>query len=152
MNDTNYSLQGYRYFVDITTRWMDNDIYGHVNNVTYYSYFDTAANHFLVHEGGLDMHADDVVGFVVASNCEYKRPIAYPDKLRIGFRVNRLGARSVEYGLAVFRETETTAVACGTFTHVFVSRKQGGSVAIPDRIRSALATVMTDDSKPDPQA
>ena len=132
----------YRYFVPLSTRWMDNDIYGHVNNVTYYSYFDTAANHFLIHQGGLDIHRDRIVGFVVASNCEYKAPIAFPDALEIGFRVNKLSTRSVQYGLGIFREEASEAVAYGTFTHVFVDRDSGQAVAIPDRIREALATVL----------
>ena len=85
----------YRYFLPITTRWMDNDVYGHINNVTYYSYFDTVANHYLIHEGGLDIHASPVIGLVVESRCSYRAPLAYPDRLRAGLRVDKLGNRSV---------------------------------------------------------
>ena len=84
---------GYKYFSEITTRWMDNDIYGHVNNVVYYSYFDSIANQYLIEKGGLDIHSAEIVGFVVASNCVYKSPVAYPELLEAGFRVNRLGNR-----------------------------------------------------------
>lgn len=133
--------KNYRYFVDISTRWMDNDIYGHVNNVNYYSYFDTAANTFLINEGGLDIHRDDTVGFVVASSCEYKRPIAFPQQLEIGFRANKISNRSVEYGLAVFIKGESKAAACGRFTHVFVNKKSNKAVAIPEKIRNALTAV-----------
>lgn len=135
---------GYRYFVPITTRWMDNDLYGHVNNVTYYSYFDTAANHYLIHQGGLDISSDPVVGFVVASNCEYRAPIAFPDQIEVGFRVNRLGESSVQYGLAIFRQGENEAVAHGTFTHVFVDRDANKATPIPKRIRRALVQAQVD--------
>ena len=129
---------GYYYFHAITTRWMDNDIYGHVNNVTYYSYFDTAANQYLIEHGGLDIQNAEVVGFVVASNCNYLAPIAHPDTIEVGIRVNRIGRSSVEYGIAVFREGVEQAVAHGTFTHVFVNRKTNKSSTIPDSIRTAL--------------
>lgn len=141
LNRDNYHRNNYRYFVDITTRWMDNDIYGHVNNVAYYSYFDSAANAFLIKEGGLDIHNDTVVGFVVASNCEYKKPIAYPQELEIGFRANKISNRSVEYGLAVFVKGEQDAAACGSFTHVFVDRETNKAVGIPDKTRRALEKV-----------
>ena len=138
--DLQYS--NYRYFIDISTRWMDNDIYGHVNNVSYYSYFDTAANTFLINKGGLDIQRDKIVGFVVASNCEYKKPIAFPQQLEIGFRANKISNRSVEYGLAVFVKGESEAVACGSFTHVFVDKQSNKAVAIPEKIRKALSSVI----------
>ena len=134
---TNYS-----YFTDITTRWMDNDIYGHVNNVVYYSYFDSVANKFLIEEGGLDIHSAEIIGFVVASSCEYKSPIAYPDKIDAGLRVNKLGNSSVEYGIAIFKHGAESASAVGTFTHVFVNRATDKSVAIPTQIRSALEKIL----------
>jgi acyl-CoA thioester hydrolase len=129
----------YRYFLPITTRWMDNDVYGHINNVTYYSYFDTVANHYLIHEGGLDIHAGDVIGLVVESKCAYHAPLAYPDRLRAGLRVDRLGHRSVTYGIAIFKEGEEQAAAHGHFVHVFVDRKTRKSVAMADRLREALS-------------
>jgi len=139
MSDNSDQRDNYKYFTDITTRWMDNDIYGHVNNVVYYSYFDSVANKFLIEEGGLDIHRAEVIGFVVASSCQYRSPIAYPDKIDAGFRVNKLGNSSVEYGIAIFKQGAETASAVGTFTHVFVDRASDKSVAIPAEIRAALA-------------
>ena len=132
----------YHFFAPITTRWNDNDIYGHVNNVTYYSYFDTVANTYLIEHGQLDIHHADVVGFVVNSGCNYYSPIAFPDKLTAGLRVNRLGSSSVEYGIAIFKEGQDVAVADGHFVHVFVNRESNQSVPIPDAIRQALAKII----------
>ena len=127
----------YFYFKTINTRWMDNDIYGHVNNVTYYSYFDTVANSFLIEQGGLDIHKAEVVGFVVSSSCEYHKPIAYPQTIEAAFRVNRIGSKSVEYGVAIIDEKKEIC-ANGIFTHVFVDKKTGKSSDIPKKIRQAL--------------
>ncbi len=129
----------YRHFQPITTRWHDNDLYGHVNNVTYYSYFDTVANTYLIERGGLDIHHGDTVGFVVNSGCNYFAPIAFPDKLDGGLRVNKLGKSSVEYGIAIFKAGEDTAVAEGHFVHVFVNKANNTPVTIPENIRAALA-------------
>jgi len=133
---------GYKYFADIITRWMDNDIYGHVNNVVYYSYFDSVANQYLIEQGGLDIYSAEIIGFVVASSCEYKSPVAYPQKLEAGFRVNRLGNSSVEYGIGIFVQGQAEASAQGTFTHVFVDRNSDKSVPIPAQIRAALEAVL----------
>lgn len=133
----------YRYFLPITTRWMDNDLYGHVNNVTYYSYFDTVANTFLIEQGGLDIHRGDSIGFVVSSHCDYHSAIAYPDKIEGGLRVNRLGNSSVEYGIGIFRQGEPQPSASGTFTHVFVDRSNQRPISIPEALRAAL-TRLTD--------
>lgn len=130
--------EDYFYFKTINTRWMDNDIYGHVNNVTYYSYFDTVANCYLVEQGGLDIQNAEVVGFVVASSCEYHAPIAFPQIIEAAFRVNKIGSKSVEYGLAIFSDEQDEACANGTFTHVFVNQKSQKSSGIPTRIRQAL--------------
>jgi acyl-CoA thioester hydrolase len=135
------SASRYRYFVPITTRWADNDIYGHVNNVAYYSYFDTAANHYLIHEGGLDIHTAQVIGIVVESSCQYFSPLAYPEALRAGVRVDKLGTRSVTYGIAIFRENDDIAVAQGHFVHVFVDRSSNKPVAIPEPLRAALQRI-----------
>ena len=99
----------YKWFCDITTRWMDNDVYGHVNNVTYYSYFDTAANLYLIREGGLDIHSSDVIGVVVESRCAYRDAIAYPEPIRAGLAVGKLGNRSVTYEIGIFREGRDVA-------------------------------------------
>lgn len=135
------TLDDYKVFVPITTRWKDNDIYGHVNNVTYYAYFDTVANQYLIEQGGLNIHADPIVGFVVNSGCNYHAPIAFPDKLQGGLRVNRLGNSSVEYGIAIFKEGEPHAVADGHFVHVFVDKASNKAVPIPDSIKVALQAI-----------
>jgi acyl-CoA thioester hydrolase len=137
-----HTADEYRYFLPITTRWMDNDVYGHVNNVTYYSYFDTVANHFLIREGGLDIHTSPVIALVVESMCSYHAPVAYPDELTAGLRVDKLGTRSVTYGTAIFPATGKIAVAQGHFVHVFVDRETRKSAPIPDPIRAALATLV----------
>lgn len=131
----------YRFFAPITTRWADNDIYGHINNVVYYSYFDSVANLYLIEVCGLKIHSDKIVGFVVASGCNYHVPVAYPDKLEGGLRTNRITGSSVEYGVAIFKQGEDTAVADGFFTHVFVDRMANKPVRIPDGIRTALETI-----------
>lgn len=145
MGEPSLKRADYRYFLPITTRWMDNDLYGHVNNVVYYSYFDTIANHFLITRGGLDIHNASIVGFVVSSQCSYKRAIAYPEAIEGGFRVNRLGNSSVEYGIAIFKQGWDTACAVGNFTHVFVDRASQRPTAIPTPLRSALAGVLVED-------
>lgn len=128
----------YRYFAPVTTRWADNDIYGHVNNVVYYAYFDSVANLFLIEEGGLDIHTANVIGLVVNSSCNYLAPVAFPDVLDGGFRVNRLGNSSVEYGIAIFKTGEDEACAAGTFTHVFVNRETRRPTPISKKMRAAL--------------
>ncbi len=135
------SLERYRYFLPITTRWMDNDAYGHINNVTYYSYFDTVANHYLIHEGGLDILTSPIIGLVVESRCAYRAPLAYPERLRAGLRVDKLGNRSVTYGIAIFKEGEEQAAAHGHFVHVFVDRASRKAVTMPERLREALARI-----------
>lgn len=134
----------YPHFTPITTRWKDNDIYGHVNNVVYYSFFDSVANSFLIQQAGLDINTAPVIGFVVASDCQYRSPIAYPDVVEVGFRVNKLGNSSVEYGMGIFKQGAQQASAFGTFTHVFVDRNTHKSAQIPAPIRSALETVLVD--------
>ena len=131
----------YQWFTPITTRWSDNDIYGHVNNVVYYSYFDSIANRYLIEVGGLDIHDGGTVGLVVNSGCDYFAPIAYPQAVEGALRVDRLGNSSVQYGIGIFLEGEETACANGTFTHVFVDRETNRPVAIPDSMREALAAI-----------
>lgn len=142
VSDTPETIDRYPYVVPVTTRWMDNDVYGHVNNVTYYSYFDTVANQFLIHRGGLDIERSDVIGLVVESRCHYRAPVAYPQALRAGLRVDKLGNRSVVYGLAVFRDDVPEAVAHGVTVHVFVDRATRRPAPIPPRLREALATLV----------
>lgn len=129
----------YKYLQPITTRWHDNDLYGHVNNVTYYSFFDSAVNTYLIEQGGLDIHEGGVVGFVVSSSCDYFASIAFPDRIEIGLRVGKLGNSSVQYELAVFKDGVEDACAAGRFVHVFVDRQNNRPVAIPADLREALA-------------
>ncbi|AZF45558.1 thioesterase family protein [Pseudomonas sp. R2-7-07] len=128
----------YAHFQPIITRWHDNDVYGHVNNVTYYSFFDTAVNTYLIEQGGLDIHDGEVVGFVVSSACDYFASIAFPEHIDIGLRVGKLGNSSVQYELAVFKAGEQEACAAGRFVHVFVERGTNQPVTIPGRLREAL--------------
>lgn len=132
----------YKVFYPITTRWADNDIYGHVNNVTYYAYFDTAANRYLIEEGGLDISDGTIVGYVVNSGCQYHAPITYPETIEAGVRVDKLGNSSVQYGIAIFKAGEEVAVAHGHFVHVFVERAANRSVPIPENLRTALARLL----------
>ncbi len=138
MNESSNQRTDYHWFTPITTRWMDNDIYGHINNVVYYSYFDSIANQFLIEQGGMDIHDGEIVGFVVASACQYLSPLEYPMRLEGGFRANRLGKSSVEYGIAIFEQGKDEASAYGTFTHVFVDKASNNSTPIPVTIRAAL--------------
>lgn len=129
-------------FLPIDTRWADNDIYGHVNNVTYYAYFDTAVNRFLI-DAGLDIHAGDTIAFVVDSHCSYYQPVCFPDQLELGLSVIKLGNSSVTYQLGVFRQGEERLCALGEFVHVFVGREDQRPRAIPDGLRLALAGLVT---------
>jgi acyl-CoA thioester hydrolase len=134
-------IDAYPYVTTITTRWMDNDIYGHINNVAYYSFFDSAANQFLIERGGLDIANATIIGLVVESKCAYHAPLAYPQVLRAGVRVDRLGNRAVTYGIAIFAEGDDRAAAHGHFVHVFVERETRTPVAIPASLRGALSSI-----------
>ena len=131
----------YPHFLSIQTRWSDNDIYGHVNNVTYYSYFDTVVNCFLIDQGGLDIEADSVIGVAVETMCKFNKPLAYPEVLESGLRVGKLGNSSVRYEIGIFQEGAAEAAAMGHFVHVFVDRATGKPAPIPDAIRSALEQI-----------
>ncbi|MCH2326288.1 MAG: acyl-CoA thioesterase [Rhodospirillales bacterium] len=131
----------YPHFLSIQTRWSDNDIYGHVNNVTYYSYFDTVVNCFLIDQGGLDIETDSVIGVAVETMCKFNKPLAYPEVLEAGLRVGKLGNSSVRYEIAIFQEGAAEAAAMGHFVHVFVDRATGKPAPIPDAIRSALEQI-----------
>lgn len=131
----------YKQFLAIPTRWMDNDIYGHVNNVHYYSYFDTAVNRFLIDQGVLDIHDGEVVGFVVETSCGYFRPLAFPDTVHAGIRVSRIGSSSVRYEVGLFRNDEPEVAAAGYFVHVYVDRQSGRPVPVPEATRRVLAAI-----------
>jgi acyl-CoA thioester hydrolase len=128
----------YPHFLAITTRWMDNDAYRHVNNVVYYSYFDTVVNQYLIGRGVLDVEASPVVGLVVETQCHYFSPIAFPDTVHAGLRVAHLGRSSVRYEIGVFRNDEAQAAAQGHFVHVYVDRATQQPTALPAPLREAL--------------
>ncbi len=142
MNQPQHLRGDYRHFQMITTRWHDNDVYGHVNNVVYYSFFDSAVNTYLIEAGGLDIHAGEVVGFVVSSSCDYFASIAFPERIEVGLRVGKLGNSSVQYELAIFKHGEEQACAAGRFVHVFVDRDSNRPVGIPESLRAALARLL----------
>lgn len=143
MTDDAVETRGnYPHFRDIQTRWSDNDIYGHVNNATYYSYFDTAVNLFLIEEGGLDIAESPVIGVAVETMCRFRKSITYPDAVEAGLRVAKLGTSSVRYEIGIFRRGEDEAAAHGHFVHVFIDRAGGGAVAIPAPIRAALGRIL----------
>ena len=129
---------GYAAFRPITTRWADNDVYGHVNNVQYYAFFDTVVNGHLVERGVLDIHEGAVIGLVVETQCRYFAPLAFPDRIEGGLRVDRLGRSSVTYGVAIFPEGAEEAAAAGHFVHVYVDRATRRPVALPERLRAEL--------------
>jgi acyl-CoA thioester hydrolase len=132
----------YRHFLAIPTRWMDNDSYGHVNNVTYYSYFDTAVNEHLIRAGGLDIARDPVIGIVVETACTFHRSLAFPEVIDAGLRVAKLGGSSVVYGIGLFRQGEDEAAATGRFVHVWVDRVTQRPAGVPPRIRAALVPLL----------
>jgi len=142
MSEDTHRRADYRWFLPITTRWMDNDVYGHVNNINYYSWFDTVANSFLIEQGGLDFRNGANVGYIVHSECSYKSAVAFPETIEGGFRVNQLGSSSVEYGIAIFKQGQDQACAFGSFTHVFVDRQTERPAAITGRLREALENVL----------
>jgi acyl-CoA thioester hydrolase len=132
----------------ITTRWMDNDVYGHVNNVVYYSFFDTAVNGLLLAAGVLDIHQGEVIGLVVETGCNYFAPIAFPQAVTAGVRVARLGGSSVRYEIGLFAGDEPLAAAAGHFVHVYVDRATRRPVPLPAPLRAVLQAWMRPDSQP----
>lgn len=128
----------FRHFQAIQTRWMDNDVYRHVNNVVYYSYFDTVVNGYLVSRGVLDIGASEAVGLVVETRCNYFSPIAFPDTVHAGMRVTNLGNSSVRYEVGIFRNDAQGASAQGHFVHVYVDRASNRPVPIPAAVRAVL--------------
>ena len=129
----------YRHWLQIPTRWVDNDVYGHVNNVIYYSYFDTVINAYLIDAGRLDIEAGPVIGLCVESQCRYFKPLAFPDRIDAGLRVGKLGSSSVRYEVGLFRSGDEAPAAAGHFVHVFVDRAARKPTPIPEPMRSALA-------------
>jgi len=134
--------EDYRHFMTITTRWMDNDVYGHINNVQYYSYFDTAVNRFLIDHDVLDIHAGEIIGLVVETHCNYYNSAAFPVDIEAGIRVAHLGRSSVRYEVGLFVVGREQAIAQGHFVHVYVDRASEKPVSIPDNLRSVLSELV----------
>lgn len=132
----------YRHFLATPTRWMDNDVYGHVNNVVYYSYFDTVVNGYLIDRGVLDIEQSPIIGLVVETQCRFFKPVTFPDVVHAGLRVARLGARSVRYEIGLFRNDEETAAAQGHFVHVYVERTTRRATELPPEMRKALEQIL----------
>jgi acyl-CoA thioester hydrolase len=125
------------------TRWHDNDHYGHINNVVYYAFFDTAVNGYLMEAAGTDIRELPAIGLVVETGCRYLEPLSFPDELWVGLAVERLGERSITYRLAVFRGDDESPSALARFVHVYVDRASGDSTPVPDVIRDAVAPLVT---------
>jgi acyl-CoA thioester hydrolase len=128
----------YKHFLAIPTRWMDNDVYGHVNNVVYYSYFDTVINAYLIERGVLDVAGGEVIGLAVETGCQFKRSLTFPEVIDAGLRVGRLGSSSVRYEVGLFRQSEAEVAAHGFFIHVFVDRATRRPTPIAGALRDAL--------------
>ena len=135
----------YPVFRPITTRWMDNDVYGHVNNVVYYSWFDTAVNAYLIEQGVLDIHAGATIGLVIETQCNYFAPLAFPQTVEAGIRVARLGSSSVRYEVGLFAAGEPLTAAAGHFIHVYVDRATRRPVPVPPSLREVLETLLAKD-------
>lgn len=130
--------EAFPHFLTIPTRWMDNDVYGHVNNVVYYSYFDTVINEYLIREGGLDIRQGTSIGYCVESQCRYLAALAFPEVIDAGLRVAHLGTSSVRYEIGLFQQGAAQPAAVGSFVHVFVARENERPTPMPGRIRSCL--------------
>ena len=133
--------QDFVHFMAIPTRWMDNDVYGHVNNVNYYSYFDTVVNQYLIEQGVLDIQNSPVVGLVVQTGCSYFSSIAFPDLSHAGLRVTKLGNSSVRYEVGLFKNEDQQVSAAGHFIHVYVDRQTQRPVSLPEPLRAVLQQI-----------
>ncbi|UDQ89075.1 thioesterase family protein [Xanthobacter autotrophicus] len=136
------TIDGFKHVLPITTRWMDVDVYGHVNNVVYYSYFDTVVNEQLVSAGLLDPQTSPVIGLVVETRCTYFRSLTYPAPVKAAMRVTKLGSSSVRYQIALFQGDDPSAAAQGHFVHVYVERATQRPVPIPEPVRALLQTLV----------
>jgi acyl-CoA thioester hydrolase len=139
---------GFPHTLAIPTRWNDNDVYGHINNVEYYAFFDTVINAYLIREGGLDIHDGEVIGLCAESHCEFTAPLAFPETVTAGMRIAHLGSSSVRYEIALYGEASAQPAATGWFVHVFVDRETRRPAEIPPRLRSALEALSAPPSAP----
>jgi acyl-CoA thioester hydrolase len=137
------SRSAFNVFRRIDTRWMDNDVYGHVNNVVYYSWFDTAVNAHLIEQGALDIHHGDTIGLVIETQCNYFAPLAFPQSIDAGIRVAKLGSSSVRYEIGLFAQGEDLCAARGHFVHVYVDKENRRPVkALPLKLKTVLETLI----------
>ena len=141
MRDSAKGREYFRHFLPITTRWADNDVYGHVNNVVFYQWFDTVVNQFLISRGTLDIHGGDAIALVVETHCNYFSPVAFPEPITAGLCVVQLGKSSVRYEVGIFRGDESVASAQGHFVHVYVDRATRQPTPIPDTARALLQSI-----------
>ena len=139
---TKTNREFYNYFLDVPTRWMDNDVYGHVNNVVYYSYFDTVVNKFLVEKGLLDYRNGDVIGLVVETKCEFFSPISFPSSVTAGLKALKVGRTSVKYGIGIFCGEEYATSAEGYFVHVYVDKDTYRPKPITVEMKDILAQII----------
>ncbi|HEV2076167.1 MAG TPA: thioesterase family protein [Thermoleophilaceae bacterium] len=140
--------ESYGYLHPIPTRWADNDVYGHVNNVEYYAFFDTAINAWLIAGGGLDIHAGNVIGLCAESHCQYHGAAAFPDLIEAGVRVGHLGRSSVRYEVGLFRQGEEDPIATGWFVHVFVNRETRRPTELAGPLRDCLERLRSGEVPP----
>lgn len=131
----------FKHFSTIPTRWMDNDVYGHVNNVNYYSYFDTAVNKHLIDEGALNIQESEIIGLVVETKCNYFASIAFPDTIEAGIRVTKIGNSSVRYEIGLFKEGEEFCAAKGHFIHVYVDRASNKPASLPGKLKEVVTNL-----------
>lgn len=136
------SRGSYRTFRTITTRWMDNDQYGHVNNVIYYSWFDTAVNAHLIEQGALDTEKGSTIGFVIETQCQYFAPLSFPQTVEAGIRVAHIGSSSVRYEVGLFAQGEEKTAAKGHFVHVYVDRETRRPAALPPKLKAVLEQLL----------
>jgi acyl-CoA thioester hydrolase len=132
----------YRHFLPIATRWMDNDLYGHINNVVYYSFFDTVVNRYLIDGGFLDPARSDIIGLVVETGCRYAKALSFPEPVMAGLRVAHMGKSSVRYEVGLFRADEDDAAAEGHFIHVYVDRNTRRPTPLPEVLRNLLRPLL----------
>lgn len=135
--------QNFKFIFPIQTRWSDNDMYGHVNNIIYYSYFDTAANALLIHKAGFNLQHSPIIGLVVNSSCNFMQELSYPEIIEVGVSIAKIGNSSLSYDLAIFKQGQDNASAQGHFVHVFVDRKTRKSTPIPTEMRDTLQQFLT---------
>lgn len=144
MKETAKTRDDFRHFLAMTTRWADNDVYGHVNNVVYYQWFDTVVNEFLITNDTLDIQNGEAIGLVVETHCNYFSSVAFPDRVTAGLRVTQLGKSSVRYEVGIFRDDDLAASAQGHFVHVYVDRITRKPTPIPAKARALLESLQVD--------